>query len=200
MSNALVGPRFGTFTRCVIVTNCELRPLPRALTLPPSLSPATGALLLPYFMVGTGESLKGLAPDAPICGYSWTAIAGLVLVVPIQATTMRLLSYLSAPSCAPTARPLPAPLTVSTTIPSMPPTSPRSSGRHHHDHHGGCRALHQRGRRTVWIGRNGRPATRHHFLPSLWWAHDDCLRVPRTGVPTAPPRATFVLQRLDEGE
>lgn len=79
LAHATVGPRFGLFTRILIVTNW--------------------LLLLPYFMIATGASLEGLFFGAEgVCEYAWTLAAAGVMWLPSQFTTLTYISYLALPS------------------------------------------------------------------------------------------------------
>lgn len=81
LAHATVGPRFGLFTRILIVVNWTL--------------------LMPYFIIGTGNAISGVASSSSgMCGYYWTLIAAGLIWLPAQFTTLTYISYLSTPSTA----------------------------------------------------------------------------------------------------
>jgi len=73
-----VGPRFRTFTRFMIITNW--------------------LLLMPYYIISAGSSLKYVAPHSSLCGWQWSLIAAACYLLPSQFTTLKYVSYMSAPS------------------------------------------------------------------------------------------------------
>lgn len=72
-----VGPRFGTFTRVMIVGNW--------------------ALLVPYYVVTASLALQAGFPNHEgwiICNYSWTAVSAVIVILPLQLTTLTEISYI----------------------------------------------------------------------------------------------------------
>ena len=74
------GPIFGAFTKFMIVINWYL--------------------LMPYYLVASGGSLAVVAPDAPVCGYIWTLMMAILIVPPMQFTTLTEVSLLCGASTA----------------------------------------------------------------------------------------------------
>ena len=198
MSNALVGPRFGTFTRCVIVTNCELHPLPCAPTLPPSLSCPRGAP--PPLLYGrNGRVSQGprarcahlrLFMDGHRRPRARRPHPGDHHASPLLPVSPLLCADGPPASCPPNRF---------TTIPSMHiptqlwPSSSRSSW---------WLPSSSPTRETNRLDRPGRSARHQAPLSSKPMVGSRRLssRTSDRCTNSTPPRATFVLQRLDEGE
>lgn len=79
LAYAIAGRRFGLFTRCMVVSGW--------------------VMLLPYYLIGTADSLRVLfQADAVLCTWQWTSIVALLLLLPLQLTTLTSISYLTWPS------------------------------------------------------------------------------------------------------
>ena len=78
LARAMVGPRFGAFTRGAIGLSW--------------------ALLLPYYLICVVNSLMLAVPDAPLCFWQWTLVVEVGLLLPLQLRSLHLISYLSAAS------------------------------------------------------------------------------------------------------
>jgi len=82
MAYAISGTRFGLYTRCAIITGW--------------------AMLLPYFLIATADSLKivFLADAEALCTWHWTLVVAALLLPLLQLTTLTSISYLAWPSSA----------------------------------------------------------------------------------------------------
>ncbi len=81
MAYAIAGPRFGLFTRCMIISGW--------------------IMLLPYFLIATADSLRVIFhKEASLCTWQWTVVVAALLLPPLQLTTLTSISYLTWPSSA----------------------------------------------------------------------------------------------------
>jgi vesicular inhibitory amino acid transporter len=78
MAETVSGPRFGGFTRVMVIINW--------------------ALGLPYYLLAATDAFRIIFPGASLCTSQWTIIVCAILIGPCQLQTLHAISYLTAPS------------------------------------------------------------------------------------------------------